>query len=109
MIDLTDPNQPKLNTTQAARYFASSRGGKAAHKSRIVRYITTGVVGPNGGRVYLDALRQGNQWVTTPSSIQAFAEALTPERVVTAPTTRTTAVQGKAAERAGRELAKRGI
>jgi len=84
-INLIDPEEPKLNLSQAARYFAPSRGDRPAHKSRIVRYITDGVKGPSGARVFLGALRQGNQWVTTPSAIR------------------------KNAERAGRELAKRGI
>jgi hypothetical protein len=108
-IDLTDLGEPKLSVSQAARYFAPSRGGKPAHKSRVIRYITAGVVGPNGDRVYLEALRQGNQWVTTPSAIQEFAESLTPARVATPPTTRTTAVRRKAAELAGRELERHGV
>jgi hypothetical protein len=108
-IDLTDPAEPKLNMSQAAAYFAPSRGAKKPHKSRVVRYITAGVIGPDGGRVYLAALRQGTQWVTTPAAIQAFAEALTPGRVAAPPTPRTSAARRKAAERAGHELAKRGI
>ena len=108
-IDLTDPNKPKLNPTQAARYFASSRGDRPTHKSRVVRYILDGVVGPNGDRVYLEALRQGNQWVTTPEAIQAFCEALTPRPARPQSGSRAAAVPSKKAERAGRELAKHRI
>jgi hypothetical protein len=108
-IDITNPKEPKLNLCQAAKYFAPSRGSRPAHKSRLVRYITDGIIGPKGERVYLSALRQGKQWVTTPSAIQAFCEALTPNTrsVPASPRTRPDFKRG--AERAGRELDEYGI
>ncbi len=108
-IHVTNPEEPGLNMSQATKYFVSSRGNRPAHKSRLIRYITHGVNGPNGGRVYLEALRQGNQWVTTPSAIQAFCEALTPERADVKPTHQTSASRRRASDRAGRELTKRGF
>jgi hypothetical protein len=108
-IDLTNPDEPKINLSQAAKYFAPSRRNRPAHKSRVLRYITDGVPRPGSSRVYLAALRQGNQWVTTPSAIQAFCEALTPNTVDAPSSPRTLPAVRRAAERAGRELDKRGI
>jgi hypothetical protein len=105
VIDVTDLNEPKLNLSEAARYFAPSRKGRPPHKSRILRYMTDGVVGPDGVRVFLGGGRLGYQWVTTPSAIQAFCEALTP-KLGSAPSR---VAARKAAERAGDELAERGI
>jgi hypothetical protein len=108
-VDVTNPNEPKLSLGLATRYFAPSRKGRPPHKSRILRYITRGVPGPDGERVYLAAARQGNQWVTTPSAIQAFCDALTPEPGGHCPGSRASAVRHDRAEGAGRELEKRGI
>jgi hypothetical protein len=107
-IDLTDPNEPKLNMSQAAKYLAPSRCGRPPHKSRVIRYITVGRIAPNGVRVYLDALRQGSQWVTTARSLQHFCEALTPKPGQATHVSRATAAS-KAAERARRELDKLGF
>jgi hypothetical protein len=108
-IDLRDPDEPKLNLSQAARYFAPSRGDRPAHKSRLVRYITIGVLGPDGHRVRLAALRQGHGWVTTPAAIQAFCEALTPQRRDAAGATHTPSARRASATRAARELDELGI
>jgi hypothetical protein len=108
-IDLRDPDEPKLNLSQAARYFAPSRGDRPAHKSRLVRYITHGVLGPDGRRVYLGAARQGTQWVTTPSAIQAFSDALTPRRRDAAAAPRTPSARRASAVKAARALDRLGI
>jgi hypothetical protein len=108
-IDLRDPDEPKLSLAQAARYFAPSRGNRPAHKSRLVRYITIGILGPDGHRVRLAALRQGHGWVTTPSAIQAFCEALTPQRRDPATAPRTPSARGASAARAARALDRLGI
>jgi hypothetical protein len=107
--DLRDPDEPKLNLGQAAQYFASSRGGRPAHKSRVLRYIVDGVLGLDGHRHWLGALRQGNQWVTTPSAIQAFCEALTPRRRDGAGAGRTTAGRRASAAKVAHELDRLGF
>jgi hypothetical protein len=108
-VDITNPREPKLSLGLATGYFAESRKGRRPHKSRILRYITLGVLGPGGVRVYLAAVRQGNQWVTTPSAIQAFCDALTPGPIGDRPSSRASTVRSDRAERAGREIEKRGI
>ena len=108
-IDLTD-NEPKLSLTQAAKYFPEFRPGKAAHKSRILRYILDGIVSPlDGERKYLDALKAGSQWMTTPSAIQEFCESITPGRGRRSATVRTSAGRSRSAEQTARALDRAGI
>jgi len=104
-IDLTRTDEPKLNLKQAAGYFASARGDKPAHITRVLRYITKGCLGPDGRRVYLAALRQGSTWTTTPASIQTFCEQLTPKPGSTPVAPRTPSKRRREIERADRELA----
>jgi hypothetical protein len=87
------------------------RAGKKIHFSTVWRWVTTGVRGPGGNRVRLQALRIGAKWVTSRRAIQAFAEALTPHLDVQAePAATCTAGQRRrAAERAGEQLAALGI
>jgi hypothetical protein len=108
-IDLRDPDEPKLNLAQACRFFAPSRTNRPVHKSRLIRYIVDGVLGPDGTRVRLAALRQGHGWVTTPSAIQAFCEALTPKRRDAAGATHTPSARRASDAKAARELDRLGI
>jgi hypothetical protein len=108
-IDLTDPEEPVLSIAQAARLFAPCRGGRPTHKNRLIRYIVDGVVGPDGHRVRLDALRQGHAWITTRSAIQAFCVALTPKRPDAAGATRTPPARRASAAKATRVLDRLGI
>lgn len=48
------------------------------HPSTVVRWITTGVPGPDGVRVRLDGLRLGQKWRTSREALQRFGEAITP-------------------------------
>jgi hypothetical protein len=76
----------------------------------------TGVVGPSGQRVYLEAARLGGRWVTTPAAIRRFVAAQTPAHgdaskptTDTTPTPRTPSKRRKASERAAEELERVGI
>lgn len=72
-IDLT--KEAGLNPTQLAKLIPSPRTGHASHSSKVVRWITNGVL-VNGQRVKLEALRMGGQWVSTAGALHEFGERL---------------------------------
>jgi hypothetical protein len=64
--------------TRAARRVPRSRQDRPVTLSCLLRWVLSGVDGPNGGRVYLEAARLAGKWVTTPGAIRRFVEAQTP-------------------------------
>jgi Protein of unknown function (DUF1580) len=113
MIDITTEKLIRLG--EAAKLIPPARSGRRTHESTILRWIITGPKAPDGTTVRLDGLRVGGKWHTTNEAMQRFAEALTPNLEVHAEQQRRTWIprapsrRQKAAERAGRELAKLGI
>jgi Protein of unknown function (DUF1580) len=113
MIDMKTEKLIRLG--EAAKLIPPARSGRRTHESTILRWILTGSKAPDGTTVRLDGLRVGGKWHTTSEAMQRFAEALTPnleahsdrQRRIRIP--RAPSRQQKAAERAGRELAKLGI
>jgi hypothetical protein len=96
--------------TRAARRVPRTRQDKAVSLSCLLRWITPGVVGPDGRRVRLEAARLAGRWVTTPGAIRRFVEAQTPHLDGgQVPVSRSQAKRQQAAERAGRELDTIGI
>jgi hypothetical protein len=57
-----------------------SRGGRPVSPSTLTRWITHGVAGPSGRRVYLEAVRAGGRWVSTEAALARFLALLTPSR-----------------------------
>jgi hypothetical protein len=96
--------------TQAARRVPRTRLERPVSLSCLFRWITTGVIGPNGQRIKLEAARLAGRWITTPGAIRRFVEAQTPRsRDDGTLTLRTPTKRQRASERAAKELEKFGI
>jgi hypothetical protein len=96
--------------TRAARRVPRTRQDRPVTLGCLLRWINSGVLGPDGQRIRLEAARLAGRWVTTPGAIRRFVAAQTPrlDAVVTdAP--RSPGKRQRAAERAGRELDSIGI
>jgi hypothetical protein len=94
---------------RAARRFPSARQGKAVTLSCLLRWVTSGVFGPDGRRVKLEAARLAGRWITTPGAIRRFVAAQTPRLCGEAPTPRTPARRQRASDQAAKELDRIGI
>jgi hypothetical protein len=95
---------------RAARRVPRTRQDRPVTLGCLLRWITTGVIGPNGQRVRLEGARLAGKWVTTPGAIRRFVEAQTPRLDGDqAPPPRTAAKRQRASERAARELERAGI
>jgi hypothetical protein len=107
-LDLAAETPQTISAT--ARQFPPMRAGRPVHPATVVRWITVGVRGPDGGRVRLEAARLGGRWITTAQAVKRFIAALsavTGAAPVSVP--RTPAQRHRAAERAGAALDKLGI
>ena len=91
-----------ITLSQAASLFPGSRGAARAHPSTFVRQILNGVLGRNGQRVKLEAIRIGAKWLTSQAALQRFSAAI--QAVDDGPVVRTPAERNQAAEAAVREL-----
>jgi hypothetical protein len=96
--------------TIAARRIPPTRQGKPVTLSCLLRWVLSGVRGPDGQRVRLEAARLANRWVTTPGALRRFMEAQTPRFATEeTPTLRSSPQRRRASEQAGAELERRGI
>jgi hypothetical protein len=96
--------------TRAARRVPRSRQDRPVTHSCLFRWLTTGVRGPDGQRVKLEAARLGGRWVTTAGAIRRFIAAQTPSLDTEgAETPRTAARRQRASERAAQQLEDLGI
>jgi hypothetical protein len=77
MIDIH--SEPLLPLSEAASLVPAACRGKKTHLSTVLRWILDGVRGPDGTRVRLEGVRLGRRWMTTRTSLQRFAERLTPQ------------------------------
>ncbi|OAI40492.1 hypothetical protein AYO40_00735 [Planctomycetaceae bacterium SCGC AG-212-D15] len=95
-----------MSLKDIAKLLPSSRAGKPAHFSSILRWVVNGVKVPGVGRVKLEAARLGGKWVTTKAALMRFMAAQTPnlEELKQLPKIRTPAQRQRAAEEAGRRL-----
>lgn len=76
MIDLG--RETPLSLTSAARMVPPGRRGRPVTLSCIFRWITKGVMAPDGQRVRLEASRLGGRWITSLEALQRFVDAQTP-------------------------------
>jgi hypothetical protein len=107
MPSILDENPFPLET--ACKQIPPGRGGERCHISTLVRWISRGVLSPNGSRVRLEAIRLGGRWLTSRAAIQRFCDALTPRTEDDSPPpTRTERQADRAAEQSGKRLAKAG-
>jgi hypothetical protein len=100
--------------TRAARRAPRTRQDRPVTLGCLFRWITSGVLDPEGERVYLEAARLAGRWVTTPGAIRRFVEAQTPAsngNRAPSPTSPppSTSRRRRKAERAARELERAGI
>src|SRR4051794_11661958 len=109
MIDLT--TEPGLRPAKTAKMFPSFRGDRPTHSATVVRWMVEGVRLKDGSRLKLEAVRLPSGWVTTPSAVQRFIEALTADRSgePALPPVRTTVARTRAVERADKALAAAGF
>ena len=95
---------------RASRRCPPTRQGKPVTPSCLVRWILSGVRGPDGHCVKLEAARLAGRWVTTPGAIRRFVAAQTPHRgAEAAPAARPPGRRQRASEAAALELEKAGI
>jgi hypothetical protein len=107
MIDLAVEQAYPLH--EALKFVPPSRGAKRTHLSTLLRWILTGVKGPEGELIRLEAVRLGGRWVTTREALQRFAERLTPNlQLKPASRPRAAVTQQRASGRAAKRLQKMG-
>jgi hypothetical protein len=96
--------------TRAARRVPRSRQDRPVTLSCLLRWVMSGVIGPGGRRIRLEAARLAGKWVTTPGAIRRFVEAQTPRvEAEKAPAPRSSTKRQRASERAGQQLDSLGI
>src|ERR1043166_7933857 len=67
-----------LGLCEAARRLPPGRGGRPVSFRCVLRWITSGVPGPDGRRVQLEGVRVGGRWLTSEEALARWAERLTP-------------------------------
>ncbi len=67
-----------FSLSQAAKRLPSGRNGRPVSSSTMIRWIVSGVRGPDDEVVRLEAVRLGSRWVTDEAALQRFAERSTP-------------------------------
>src|SRR5262245_3936515 len=92
--------------TIAAKRIPSYRQGQPVTLSCLLRWVLSGVVGPEGERVYLEAARLSGRWITSSAAIRRFVARQTPGSIKQP--TRSRAASARA-ERAGRQLEELGV
>jgi hypothetical protein len=97
-----------LGLSAAARRLPPLRGGRPVHAATLCRWIITGIRGPDGGRVRLEAVRVGGAWMTSLEALERFLAALS-ARAGDATAPRTPGQRRRASEAAAKELKAAGI
>jgi hypothetical protein len=99
-----------LNISQAAKRFPPYRAGRPVHGATVTRWILSGIRGPGGQRIRLEAVRRPAGWLTSVEAIERFLLALTLTLGSTpAPAPRSPGKRDRASEQAARELDRIGI
>jgi hypothetical protein len=93
-----------------ARLIQPVRQGRPTSQSCLFRWVMTGVRGPDGERVFLEAARLSGKWISTPGAIRRFVAAQTPRlEGEAAQESRTPNRRRRANEMAARELENMGV
>ena len=95
-----------------ARQIPAARGSSRLSPSTLFRWHKTGVVAPDGRRIYLEAFRTPGGYRTSLAAVIRFLDQLTPVPLTDGsarPTPRSPAVRRKAAEHAARECERLGL
>jgi hypothetical protein len=108
MLDLTNESTTSLG--QAAKLLPPGRRNRPVNLSTLLRWVLSGVKGPSGETIRLEAVRLGGRWVTSREALQRFAERLTPHPSTTVPPSpRSLSARQRAMERAAKQLERLGI
>jgi hypothetical protein len=90
-----------------------NRGGKPVTLSCILRWGQAGLKLPDGTKVFLEMVRLGGRWLTTPAALGRFITSQTPapgaDPSVCTPARRSAARKQRAARLAAAELERAGI
>jgi hypothetical protein len=107
--ELLDEIQAGQGETLArlARLIQPVRQGRPTSQSCLFRWVRSGVRGPDGQRIYLEAARLSGKWISTPGAIRRFVAAQTPPQIEDA-ARRTVSQRRRAIEEADRELERLG-
>jgi hypothetical protein len=97
--------------SRAARRVPRTRLDRPVSLSCLTRWVLTGVRGPGGEIIRLEAAKLAGRWITTPAAIRRFIARQTPQFADAAPasTTRTPTQRASRSARAARELEKLGV
>jgi hypothetical protein len=95
--------------SRLARLVPRTRQDRPASLACLLRWVLNGVPGPDGERVYLEAVRWAGKWVSSPSALRRFVAAQTPQQSRPPANTRTIRQRRRDDEAAERELEKLGI
>lgn len=68
-----------IGLSDVADKFPSARSGKPVSFSCVLRWITSGIKGPAGNRIRLEAIRLGGRWLTTEEALARWTDKLTPD------------------------------
>jgi hypothetical protein len=94
---------------RAARLVPRTRQDRPVTLGCLFRWITAGVIGPDGNRVRLEAARLAGRWITTAGAIRRFVQAQTPHDVIAETTPRTARERQREDARVAAELEKLGV
>src|SRR6202142_3434290 len=93
-----------IGLCDAARRLPPARGGRPVSFSCVLRWITDGVRGPDGGRVRLEAVRLGGRWLISEEALERWSDRLTPRLdSETMPAPRTPNQRQRACQQAARQ------
>jgi hypothetical protein len=79
------------------------------HPATLARWVTTGVRGPDGTVVRLEAVRLGGRWVTDDAALARFSQRLTPDYSGDDAGIRTPTSRSRSAEAADKALVAAGF
>jgi len=101
----------RVSLTQFGQRFPAAKGAEGTvNSSTVFRWVTRGVVGPNGDRIKLEAVRIGGRWLTSEAATNRWIIAMTPGGSTnTVEPPRSPAARTRASENAGRQLEAMGI
>jgi hypothetical protein len=61
-----------------ARRVPRTRRDRPVTLGCLLRWVTSGVTGPDGKRIYLEAARLSGRWISSPAALRRFVEAQQP-------------------------------
>lgn len=97
-----------LTLAQLARRCPRTRQNRPVSLGCVLRWVISGVRGPNGETIRLEAVRLAGRWISTPGALRRFILAQTPTGEPP-PSPRTASRRQRAADRAGAELDAAGV